>query len=64
MAKKAEGPLPVKRRMEVFLAVVAMQDTGVDAVIARRRVAIRFGVTEQAVRWIEEEGLEGEWPPL
>jgi hypothetical protein len=31
-------------------------------VIARRRIAKRFGVTEHAVRRIEEQGLQGEWP--
>ena len=64
MAKKVSGPLPVERRMEVFQSIVDMQDTGVDTVIARRRIAKRFGVTEHAVRRIEEEGLQGEWPPL
>jgi hypothetical protein len=64
MAKKVSGPLPVECRMEVFLAVVDMQDTGVDTVMTRQRIAKRFGVTEHAVRWIEEEELQGEWPPL
>jgi hypothetical protein len=64
MAKKTEGPLSVERRMEVFQCVVNMQDTGVDTVITRRRIAKRFGVTEHAVRRIEDEGLQGEWAPL
>ena len=27
-------------------------------------VAERFGVSEQQVREIEREGLDGQWPPL
>jgi hypothetical protein len=59
-----EHQLPVEQRMELFQAVVETQDAGVDTVVTRRRIAKRFGVTERAVRRIEEEGLEGEWPPL
>ena len=59
-----ERQLSIESRMEVFLAVVETQDSGVDTVVTRRRIAKRFGVSEHAVRRIEEEGLEGEWPPL
>jgi DNA-directed RNA polymerase sigma subunit (sigma70/sigma32) len=31
---------------------------------SRRAVAAQFGVSEQRVRQIEQEGLEGKWPPL
>ena len=31
---------------------------------SRKAVAERFGVTEQQVRRIEQEGLHGSWPPL
>ena len=65
MTKQVEGhQLPVERRMELFQAVVELQDTGVDTVVTRRRVAKQFGVTERDVRRIEEEGLQEEWPPL
>jgi hypothetical protein len=57
-------PLPMDRRMAIFQAVVEMQDTGVPAVVSRRRVAKQFGVSESHVRRIEEEGLQGNWPPL
>ena len=59
-----EHQLPVERRMELFQAVVELQDEGLDNVRTRQRVAKRFGVTERDVRRIEEEGLQGEWPPL
>jgi hypothetical protein len=50
--------------MELFQAVVETQDSGVDTVLTRRRIAKQFGVTERTVRRIEDEGLEGQWPPL
>jgi hypothetical protein len=62
--KGAGVPLSVKRRKQLFRAVVEIQDRGVGPVVTRRRVAKLFGVTEAQVRRIEEEGLEGQWPPL
>jgi hypothetical protein len=64
MAKKDAGKLPMERRMEIFQAVVEMQEQGIDTVVARLRVAKRFDVTVRVVRCIEEEGLQEEWPPL
>jgi hypothetical protein len=65
MAKRDDGhQMPVERRMELFQAVVELQDEGLDNVRTRQRIARQFGVTERAVRRIEEEGLQGEWPPL
>jgi hypothetical protein len=40
------------------------QDKGIDTVLTRRCIAKQFRVTERDMRQIEEEGLEGEWPPL
>jgi hypothetical protein len=64
MANKAEEEMPLALRKKLFRAIVETQDKGNDTVVTRRRVAKRFGVTEHAVRRIEEEGLKGEWPPL
>jgi hypothetical protein len=64
MAKKDAGPLPMEQRMELFQAVVEMQDQGIGTVLSRSRVAKRFGVTPWYVRQVEEEGLRAEWPPL
>ncbi len=52
------------RRKEIFLALVETQDQDVGVVRSRQLVAQRFGVTEQQVRQIEQEGLDQEWPPL
>jgi len=52
------------RRKEIFLALVEVQDQDVGVVRSRQVVAQRFGVSEQQVRQIEQEGLDQEWPPL
>src|SRR5262245_49515674 len=56
--------LPEERRKEVFRALVEEQDRELGVGRARRTVAARFGLTEAQVRRIEQEGLDGEWPPL
>jgi hypothetical protein len=64
MVRKNSAPQTVDGRKEIFQAVVDKQDQGVGAVEARAIVARRFGVSQADVRQIEEEGLQGEWPPL
>jgi hypothetical protein len=55
---------PEDRRREIFRALVDAQDQAVGVAQSRALVAERFGVSEQQVRDIEREGLEGQWPPL
>ena len=55
---------PEPRRKEIFLALVEAQDQRVSVAESRRLVARQFGVSEKQVRDIEEEGLDGQWPPL
>jgi hypothetical protein len=50
--------------MELFLALVEAQDGQMSVAQSRTAVADRFGVSEQQVRQIEREGLDGNWPPL
>ena len=65
MAKQeASKRLSEKERRAVFLALVAAQDLGVGVVRWRKEVAEQFGITDREVRRIEEEGLDGGWPPL
>jgi hypothetical protein len=56
--------LPVERRREVFAALVAAQDGGLDVAASRKQVAAAHGLTAKRVEAIEREGLEAEWPPL
>ena len=59
---QADKPLSPARRMEVFLAVVNSPDRQMTMTQSRTEVAERFGISERQVRWIEQEGLECEWP--
>ena len=51
-------------RKEVFLALVEAQDQEMGVADSRRATAEKFGITENQVRRIEQEGLANEWPPL
>ena len=59
-----EQSLSEARRKQIFLALVQVQDQGVRVAESRKIIARRFGVSENQVRQIEEQGLEGGWPPL
>jgi hypothetical protein len=61
---EAEKQLSQAERMEVFQALVEAQDRDMTVAQSREAVARRFGVSEQQVRRIEREGLDGNWPPL
>jgi hypothetical protein len=58
-----ESP-PEPRRKEIFQALVEAQDQHMSVAQSRRLIARRFGVSENQIRDIEREGLNGEWPPL
>jgi len=64
MAEGGDKQLSVELRMELFRALVEAQDQEVGTVRSRQMIAERFGVPENEVRRIEEEGLQEEWPPL
>jgi hypothetical protein len=64
MTAGGEQEILEERRREIFRALVDVQDQAVGVARSRKLVAERFGVSEQQVRDIEREGLEGEWPPL
>jgi hypothetical protein len=50
--------------MDIFLTVVQAQEERMTVLQARKVVAGRFGVCEQQVRKIEQEGLDNNWPLL
>ncbi len=64
MAETSDKQMPLERRMELFKALVEVQDQELGTVRSRKIIAERYGIGEADVRRIEEEGLEGEWPPL
>jgi hypothetical protein len=51
-------------RMKIFQALVEAQDRGMAVVQSRKTIAEQFRIGEEQVRRIEQEGLEGNWPPL
>ena len=61
---EADKPLSQEQRLAIFLALVEAQDLRMTVPQSRKAVAERFGVSEQQVRRIEREGLDGNWPPL
>ena len=64
MAQHEGKALSLEQRMEAFLALVEAQDGRMSVAESRKAVAERFGLSEQQVRQIEREGLDGNWPPL
>jgi len=61
---EAKTPLAEPQRKEIFLALVDAQDHDLSVAESRRLIAQCFGVGEQQVRQIEQEGLDKGWPPL
>lgn len=64
MAQLNGSTLPEDRRKQIFLALVDAQDHEMGVTQSRQLIAERFGVSEGQVRQIEQEGIEGQWPPL
>ena len=65
MAKeKAEKTLSTEERKAIFLALVQAQDADMNVIRSRKAIAEQFGLSDQQVKRIEQEGLEGNWPPL
>jgi RNA recognition motif-containing protein len=61
----ARAARPTKdRRREVFRALVEAQDGKATVTESRRAVARTFGLSDNVIRAIEEEGLTNGWPPL
>ena len=57
--------LTLQQRKEIFHALVATQDLGLMTVAqSLQHVAGQFDITEAQLRQIEDEGIDGEWPPL
>jgi hypothetical protein len=56
--------LPVARRREVFVALVAAQDGGLSVLASREKVVTEQGVSAKDLLNIENEGLQRQWPPL
>jgi hypothetical protein len=60
----ADKTLSMAERMKVFQALVDAQDRGMVVAQSRKTIAEQFRIGEEQVRRIEQEGMEGNWPPL
>jgi hypothetical protein len=61
---EADKTLPEAKRKEIFFALVDAQDHDMGVAQSRKTIAQRFGITENQVRQIEQEGMAHDWPPL
>jgi hypothetical protein len=64
MAQHEAKKLSLEERLAAFQMLVEAQDGQMSVAQSRKAVAERFGVTEEQVRQLEREGLDGNWPPL
>ena len=60
----SDAVLTEERRRQMFVALVAVQDEGLPVRESRETIARRFGVSVEEVREVEDEGLDGKWPPF
>ena len=61
---EADKPLSQEQRLAIFLALVEAQDGRMTVPQSRKAVAEPVGVTEQPVRRVQREALDGDWPPV
>lgn len=58
----ASKKLPVQKRKDIFLALVAAQDSHTMSVRdTQRQIQLDFAITESQLEEIIEEGVEKEW---
>jgi DNA-directed RNA polymerase sigma subunit (sigma70/sigma32) len=63
MQQKLEE-LSEEQRKEIFRELVDAQDHDHSVKESRKIIGERYGLSDEDIRHIEREGLEGEWPPL
>jgi hypothetical protein len=61
---EAYKSLSLEQRKEIFQTLVEAQDNKMTVPQSLKATANRFGLSEQQVRRVEQEGLDGQWPPL
>jgi hypothetical protein len=61
---KGNLDLSEARRRDVFRLLVVAQDMQMSVEQSRVMVSEQYGLDEDRIRLIEQEGLAGQWPPL
>jgi hypothetical protein len=64
MPEGREKSLSLERKKEIFAALVEAQDGNMTVAQSRQAMAKKFGISESEIKRIEQEGLDGQWPPL
>jgi len=64
MALDDRKELIEEERRAIFLALVEAQDGDANVVKSRKDILHRFAISDRELRRIEQEGIDGEWPPL
>jgi hypothetical protein len=63
MTDQPTGPDEAKRRV-IFADLIAKQDKGYSVAASRALIVKLHNLTPTAVKAIEAEGVENDWPPL
>lgn len=63
MTDQSTGPDETTRRA-IFADLIGKQDKGYSVAASRALMAKLHNLTPAAVRAIEDEGIDQEWPPL
>ena len=64
MLARRDKALSLERRKEVFARLVEAQDSKMAVAQSRKAMAEKFGLSEEQVRKIEQEGLDGGRPSV
>lgn len=57
--------LTTQQKQEIFSALVSAQDSGSMTVAqSHDHIMKQFGITDEQLRSLVDEGLEAQWPPL
>lgn len=60
----ASKKLGVNNRKAIFLKLVELQDSGITVRDSKNQIQETFGIEDDELQAIEDEGLENQWPPL
>ncbi len=60
----ASKKLGVNNRKAIFLKLVELQDSGITVRDSKNQIQESFGIEDDELQAIEDEGLDNQWPPL
>ena len=60
----ASKKLGVNNRKAIFIQLVELQDSGITVRDSKQQVLDKFGIEDEELQAIEDEGLDQQWPPL